>query len=389
LSKRILVRQLIDWRPYAVLGLAVLGVFLARPVLGVIYLNLGVVTLHKATLAGGAGDFGAARRYLERSQGLMDSTAALQNEGVLALEQEDYNLADYTLDQAVERSPDDPLVKWFQAEVYLATDRRALATQTWREIGAGPRFLALAEAQFNVGQMLAAREDYELYLDIAPDNAYALRRIGETYYAGKEYDAALLYYERSLSVDSSQDRVYYLVGRLYRDKGELGRAIGYYEQAAKLAPMETWYYIELAQIYEGLGQFGEADKWYEQARLATPESERPYLFYGMSLLNRGRVDEAIAQLEIARQYNTDNCGVLLRYGDALAAAGRYEEALAAYRESVLDVKPCGWESHMHMGDVYRRMSMPAEARQEYEHVLELYPDFAPAVEALQALQDQE
>ena len=377
------------WRLLSILGgLLLLTVLLIRPLLSALFLNIGVASVHRVVLGGAPPEESVrARRYLGLSRDLGETTAALCNEGVLALAQADYTAAEQALAEAVARSPEDPLVRWYQGQLYLATDRRVLAIQVLRAARAQGYFLQAGEADYRAGRMAEAREHYDLYLEMIPGDAYVLRRIGETYQVDGKLDLASQYYGASLAADPSQHRAYYLMGSVYRAQGKWEQAIEAYEQAIEYAPTELMYYIVIGQTYDEVGQTDNSAYWYALAHQVAPDSGLPYLYYGVSLLNQRRVEEALAQLELAIAHDKHNCLAYLYYGYALRSAGQLEEALVAL-SSAAPYEGCSRSAHMGLGAIYQETGRLDRAEVEYRQVLELFPGFAPAQEALDRLMQE-
>lgn len=370
-------------------GFLLLAVLLARPLLSVLFLNLGAVSAHKVIVgAAPPAEAACARHYLELSHNLQESTAGLRNAGMLALAQGDYDAAEEALSAAVAREPEDPLVYWYQGQLCFATARREQAVRAWQLAGAGLYFLEVAEIQLRSHDLEAARRGYELYLEIVPGDAQALRRMGEIFQRNGDLDIAMQYYQDSLAADPSQSTTYYVLGTLYQQRGELEQALASFQQAIALGRGEADPYISVGQVYQQMGRYEDATRWYEHWRQVMPDSELPYLYEGISLCRQGRLDECMERLLIATQRNDKNCGAFYHYGLALYAAGRMEEALAAL-ERANTLTGCNPGAlHMNLGVVYEALGRLREAAVEYRLVVELAPDYVPAREALQRVEEQ-
>lgn len=365
-------------------GILVLALFFGRSLLSVTFLNLGVVALHRAVVVGRADKMEVSHRYLQLSRNLHESTVALRNEGQLALAEQDYTTAEQALAQAAERCPEDRLVQWYLGQLYLATGRRELAVQAWRDAQAEEFFLHAGEVNYRAGQHAEARAHYELYLELVPGDAFALRRIGETYQAEDHLGLALEYYQAALAADPSQHRAYYQIASVYRLQGEWERAAEFYQQAIACAPGELMYYLAIAQTYDQMGQLDDSATWYARARQIAPDSELPYLYYGVSLLNQRRVDEALEQLALASARNEDNCLAHLYRGHALVSVSRLEEALEVF-DRAAPYPGCSRSAHAMRAQIFRDTGRIDEALAEYRLLLELFPDYAPARTAIEEL----
>jgi len=59
-----------------------------------------------------------------------------------------------------------------------------------------------------------------------------------SFYEEKQYDSAIVYYEKILTAGLTNSAVYYNLGNAYYRTNDLGRAILFYEKAKKLAPRD-------------------------------------------------------------------------------------------------------------------------------------------------------
>lgn len=73
-------------------------------------------------------------------------------------------------------------------------------------------------------------------------------------------------------------------------------------------------------------------------------------------------------------------------GNLYYLAERYDDAIAAYERSLELDLPRPHVAHYNMGLVHERRGDPAAARRSYEKALELMPDWQPAVDRLQEMQ---
>ena len=69
-----------------------------------------------------------------------------------------------------------------------------------------------------------AKQYYDKVLEYHPNNAIAINNIGATYIENKDYEGALLYLEKALSIDDSYANSYYGLGLCYYKLGRLEEA---------------------------------------------------------------------------------------------------------------------------------------------------------------------
>lgn len=90
-------------------------------------------------------------------------------------------------------------------------------------------------------------------------------------------------------------------------------------------------------------------------------------------------NEALAIVELPQAWNGK--------GNLYYLAERYDEAIAAYERSLALDLPQPHVAHYNLGLVYERTGDDAAAQRSYEMALELMPDWQPAADRLQQLQD--
>ncbi|HEY0961244.1 MAG TPA: tetratricopeptide repeat protein [Pseudomonadales bacterium] len=89
-------------------------------------------------------------------------------------------------------------------------------------------------------------------------------------------------------------------------------------------------------------------------------------------------NEALKLLELPQAWNGK--------GNLYYLAERYDEAIAAYERSLELELPMPHVAHYNLGLVYERLNDEAAAQRSYETALQLMPDWQPAADRLQQLQ---
>jgi len=95
-----------------------------------------------------------------------------------------------------------------------------------------------------------AVEEFQRVVAEAPDYPYAYTGLGRVKMAHKEYDAAIDYFRRAITILPSDNHVYYFLGQALEAKGEIGEA----EQA----------YLTAIENHKGMPDAEKKKKGYEQ-----------------------------------------------------------------------------------------------------------------------------
>jgi hypothetical protein len=207
-------------------------------------------------------------------------------------------------------------------------------------------------------------------------------------------------------------------------------ALGWYESAMRVAPWlgDPWYYMGLT--YQGMKQWEEALEAYARAlmadRLGRIGESSPYYRMGVIYhweLESRETAQALAALgeaiEVGAFHNSrESADAHYRRGLILEQQGEepavytaeFERAVEIYPQHVgahvllgvsyyalyedvmmakeeidraLDLNPQSRWAYLHLGDVYREAGLCEEAKQAYNHALEIDPSFDVAVAHLE------
>lgn len=101
--------------------------------------------------------------------------------------------------------------------------------------------------QKNYGQ---AVEEFQRVVEEAPDYPYAYTGLGRVKMVHQEYDAAIDYFRRAITILPSDNHVYYFLGQALEAKGEIGEA----EKA----------YLTAIENHKGMPAAEKKKKGYEQ-----------------------------------------------------------------------------------------------------------------------------
>ena len=140
----------------------------------------------------------------------------------------------------------------------------------------------------------------------------------------------------------------------HQQNGNLDEAIRLYRESIHCYPTAEAHTF-LGWTYSFQGRYEDAIEECKRAIAVDPEFGNPYNDIGAYLISLGQLDQAIPWLEKAIH------------------AGRYE----AYHYP-----------HCNLGRVYLAKGMLKKALEEFEKALAIQPDYGPAREAIEAIQQQ-
>jgi tetratricopeptide (TPR) repeat protein len=227
-----------------------------------------------------------------------DSANVLNNVAALYYSQKKFSDAERQVRRALERSPDSPGIR-----------QNLRAARYARENTKNARDVAGSLAQDN--PLLIEKRDGDLLLMqilIPPkslEEAALHERRGDSYFARRMYEDAVIEYKKAVAIDRYNASVLNRLGLVYHQSQKLNDAERYYREAIKQNP----YFLE---VLNNIGTVQYA---------------------------RQRYDDALDQYQKALKIRPDSPTVLLNMGACLFDMKRYEEAVKATQRAVeLDPK---------------------------------------------------
>lgn len=234
----------------------------------------------------------------------------------------------------------------------------------------------LAERNANYRDAL---KQYLKAYELEPNNSQINQRIGLMYYYLEKMDSAIFFYTASLQLNPKDSLSYYQRGTCYLDDNENQKALDDYYKCAKLLkkvnPQLIFY---IGKCCEGLGDYDEAISHFNQALKIRPGDKN-------------------AMYEIGNCYTLtfDKYNAMKYYNEALSQDPKFydaylnrgllfdsqfknrDKALADLQISI-DIKPNNRLSYLYEGIIYNEGNQFAKAKEIFDKVIGMYPDFAEA-----------
>ncbi len=234
-------------------------------------------------------------------------------EGVTAMEREEWERAELLLSQAVRACPSNPEA------------RRSYSDALWHR---GAR-------QEAVGQLAEAiRRD--------PEDAALHARLAELRLAMGDVAAALASAEKSADLDPKRASAWAVRARIMRARGQPQEALANYHRALVCSSSDRDIPLEIAEAYRQTGQPERALAVLERlAEHYAPGEEPQSVLYsqGLSYLALRRYDDALASLAAAAEREPATPDILVRLAEAQLALGDRSAAACTAREALaLDPK---------------------------------------------------
>jgi Tfp pilus assembly protein PilF len=206
---------------------------------------------------------------------------------------------------------------------------------------------------------------------------------GVSYLEVKDYEKAMVEFQRSIKTDSKYKMSYYALGVVNDMLGKYGEAEKFYEEAIDLDSEFAEAHNALGVIYFKQQKYKEALKSFQRA-LANklyPTPHVPYLNMGDLFMTQKEYAKAVeAYRESKRLVNQDI--TVYKLGMALIAAGNVQEAVSELREGVA-LSPQNADMRLALALAHLKNGEKKAAVDQFKKVVEL----APKTDAARTAQD--
>jgi tetratricopeptide (TPR) repeat protein len=109
----------------------------------------------------------------------------------------------------------------------------------------------------------------------------------------KEYDKAILAYEKAILLHPKYTSAYINIGFMYSNKKDYDKAIQFYEQALKVDPTRTSIYIDIGGAYVLKKDYDKAIEIYKYALHVDPQNSSAYNKIGIVYMMKGEFAKAM------------------------------------------------------------------------------------------------
>ncbi len=256
---------------------------------------------------------------------------------------------------------------------------RRLLLPTRSDIASGSRGIALllneAEACMKANDTLRAQQALQRIIQLEPDHAEALYRLGCIARDNGQIDAAISWVARALTIDPRAARFHNTCGNLWYAKGELAEAAKRYGEAAQLDPKFAEAHANLGMVLCETGETERGVAFLRKAIEIDPGLYEAHNSLGIALVSQGGADKAVAALTRAVELKPDSAEAYNNLALALQQLGRIDDAIVNCRRA-LELNPGFADAHNSMGTVLREAGRVDEAVASYRRALELDPELA-------------
>ncbi len=196
---------------------------------------------------------------------------------------------------------------------------------------------------------------------------------GISHLQSKDYEKAMVEFQRSINTDSKFKMSYYATGMVYDMMGKFSDAEKYYKEAIDIDSEFSDAYNSLGTIYMKQKKWKEALKTFQKTlqnkMYATPNIT--YVNIGDVYLNLEDYPKAIEAYREAKRYANQDY-IIYRLGTTLARSGKTKEAVSELQEGVA-LTPKNADMRLALGIALLKDGNKYAAITEFKKVVELAP----------------
>jgi tetratricopeptide (TPR) repeat protein len=229
---------------------------------------------------------------------------------------------------------------------------------------------AVAAAQTQIGKVPTSSQFYDLLGTVL-------------FNSKKDFPGAEAALNKAAQLDKNNADALVKLGQVQVAAGSVDAAVTTYQNALRDNPREASFSILLGELYESRQNWDQAMKAYQKALEISPENPLASnnLAYVM-LQNGGNIDMALSLAQTARRGMPDSPNAADTLGWVLYQKRAYKSAIDLFQEAIkLSEKAKSPENatlHYHLGLAYQKSDQGALARQQFERVLKIDPNYSDA-----------
>lgn len=222
----------------------------------------------------------------------------------------------------------------------------------------------VADAYRKIKDFKHSKEIYLRVLEMEPNNPYAIIGLGHLHYDFKEYQEALVYWEKMMQISTGNIgkvdiRVLTSIGNCHRKLKTFENGIQYFKMALERDPFNFYALFGLADCYRGLNQADSSLEYWNRILKQDPRNKVILTRAGDAYRCMGDYDNAVDYYERALNIEYDTYAVL---GLALVdkARGKYDAAIESLRRLIQqDVK--NYRLYIELADCFSKKDEKVKA----------------------------
>jgi len=222
-----------------------------------------------------------------------------------------------------------------------------------------------------------AIDDFNLAVELDPNNAVAYNYRGISYNFLNEYKLAIHDFDAAIQIDPKEVAAYVNRGNSYAGLGDDNRAIQDYDQAIKIDPQLAQAYNNRGLSYATLQDYPRALDDYTYAIQIDPHDEDPYNNRGVCYATLGNYSRAIQDYDKAIKINPQDASAYINRGNAYSGLGNERKAIEDYTIAI-ELIPEEPGAYVNRGNAYATLADYDNAIRDYTKAIQINPQYEKA-----------
>ncbi|HXQ80810.1 MAG TPA: tetratricopeptide repeat protein [Opitutaceae bacterium] len=229
----------------------------------------------------------------------------------------------------------------------------------------------------HAGRMDEAVAQFQMSLELQPDNVSAHNNLGDDLLQLGRADEALAHYHRALEIDPNFVPAQTGLGGALVQLGRVDEAIPHLQRALAADPGYARAHVSLGTAYLQEGRTDEAVAQFNEALRTDPGNAATITDLGTAFVQKGQPEQALAQYQRALRIDPSFATALLDLGNVLQQEGRLDEAIDHYQRA-LRADPNSAVAHNNLGYALLQKGRLDEAIAHCRRALEIRPGYPEA-----------
>jgi tetratricopeptide (TPR) repeat protein len=314
------------------------------------------------------------------SQGT-DSAQYFFQQGATARQERRFAVAEKNFLASLKRDPANINVRTALAANYFDLRKYDNALKTYMELyEKEPKNAAFVEQVSLLSFMMHKWEDAIRFtmmaktMGVGKDHNYML---GKSYYETEDYGQAIRYLDGALKeAHPKQAECAYSIAHAYVEMSNYKVSLPYFEKAISLDTTQYGWVYELAMVYTSINDNKNAIRYMELAADRGMKRDNDYyenLSY--AYMNAGQIDKAIEKLLVILQKKPSDITILYAVAEAYYYSKKYKDAIE-YWDQVLYYEKDNYRALYMIGMAYQKKGDKAKGMQLCDRAIELDPGLA-------------
>jgi len=252
-----------------------------------------------------------------------DNADALNNVAALYYSQRKFSDAEKQIRRALEKNPESAVLRYNLRSARYARENAKTAGEIATALGKeNPTLVEKREGDILQMKVLMPAKDL--------DEAVLHERRGDSFFARKLYEDAIIEYKKSIALDRYNASTLNRLGLVYHQSQKLNEAERYYREAVKQNP----YFIEvlnnIGTVEYARQRYENALEQYQKALRIRPESPTVLLNMGACLLDMKRYDEGLRATQHAIEIDPKILDRTSGFGTLIQTSRRSDPTVSFY-----------------------------------------------------------